>query len=683
MSAGVSRENALSDAVGALLLVAVVGMAVTILGVAIISQSQQERVPALKTDIIPLDGGRTILLAHNGGDSLQKSEMLIVVDGNDYTDLFTRDGTGWSSWSVGEFLNYSVPEGITSLPQSVSIYYIGGKSAYLIQSMGVPPAVNRSPSTAPVAAFTSDKQSGATPLTVRFTDQSAGTKPFTYKWDFTNDGSTDSTEKNPEYTYTADGNYTVRLTVTNIAGSNSATALIVVQEGPVAAFTSDITSGVAPLTVQFTDGSTGTAPLTYEWDFNNDGLIDSTVKNPSYQYANTGRYTVKLTVRNAIGSDEEVKLNYITVNPNPPWYNCDWSYRKNITIDKSRVSGTLSDFPVLIHLASDNDLRNGTRSDGYDILFTASDGTTKLPHEIETYVNSTGELFAWVKVPAVRSSANTTLYMYYNNSNAVNQQDKTNVWTNYKTVWHMTENPSGAAPQILDSTSNAYHATTGTVMTASQQVPAKINGGLYFDGNDNLTTSYYQTSVTAYSIDTWIKTSTTNTLVGIVNDRGYDENIPGGTGLSLTLSVGGTYGGGPNPGAGIVDYGVDSNGIYYGDYSNTTKTINDNTWHHVVGTWAGSGPVDPSQFRIYIDGDPMVLTAVTIGTRPTPPLSGLSGYGTKIAQHQPWKTYLQGTLDETRISTATLSADWIKTEYNNQNSPPTFHYLGNQEQWTC
>jgi len=262
--------------------------------------------------------------------------------------------------------------------------------------------VNGTPTTPPVAKFTIDKQTGATPLTVRFTDQSTGTKPLKYQWDFTNDGSIDSTDWNPEYTYTIEGTYTVKLTVTNSAGSSSATALIEVRDGPVAAFTADKTSGIAPLAVQFMDGSTGTAPLTYEWDFNNDGLIDCTVKNPSNLFANTGKYTVKLTVRNTIGSDEEVKMNDITVNPNPPWYNCAWSYRKNITIDKSRVSGTLSDFPVLIKLASDNDLRNGAHGDGYDILFTASDGTTKLSHEIETYKTSAGALVAWVKVPVIR-----------------------------------------------------------------------------------------------------------------------------------------------------------------------------------------------------------------------------------------------------------------------------------------
>jgi parallel beta-helix repeat protein len=80
---------------------------------------------------------------------------------------------------------------------------------------------------------------------------------------------------------------------------------------PTAAFTSDVQSGVAPLTVVFTDQSTN-SPTSWAWDFDNDGTVDSTVQNPSYIYA-VGNYTVKLTATNAAGSDDEVKTDYITV----------------------------------------------------------------------------------------------------------------------------------------------------------------------------------------------------------------------------------------------------------------------------------------------------------------------------------------------------------------------------------
>jgi PKD repeat protein len=79
----------------------------------------------------------------------------------------------------------------------------------------------------PVAAFAITPASGTAPLDVAFTDQSTGA-PTSWAWDFTNDGSTDSTVPNPSHTYAAAGTYTVKLTVTNDAGSSSTTHTVVV-----------------------------------------------------------------------------------------------------------------------------------------------------------------------------------------------------------------------------------------------------------------------------------------------------------------------------------------------------------------------------------------------------------------------------------------------------------------------
>lgn len=84
---------------------------------------------------------------------------------------------------------------------------------------------------------------------------------------------------------------------------------------PVAAFSGSPTSGTAPLQVQFTDESTGD-PTSWFWDFGDDGT--STVQNPSHTYTDAGTYTVSLTVSNAVGSDDEVKTNYISVSLPPP-----------------------------------------------------------------------------------------------------------------------------------------------------------------------------------------------------------------------------------------------------------------------------------------------------------------------------------------------------------------------------
>ncbi|MFA5379518.1 MAG: PKD domain-containing protein, partial [Dehalococcoidia bacterium] len=168
-------------------------------------------------------------------------------------------------------------------------------------------------------SFSANLTSGENTLTVQFTDLSYGATGW--QWDFNNDGIIDSTEKNPVHTYTNAGTYTVNLTATNAYGSTSMvkTGYITVtggsggSTGPIVSFSADITSGTFPLTVQFTDGSTGNVTA-WAWDFTNDGVVDSTVQNPAYNYTNAGTYSVNLTATNAEGTNSTVKSGYITVS---------------------------------------------------------------------------------------------------------------------------------------------------------------------------------------------------------------------------------------------------------------------------------------------------------------------------------------------------------------------------------
>ncbi len=76
--------------------------------------------------------------------------------------------------------------------------------------------------TSPTASFTASPTSGSAPLTVNFTNNSTGyDQPLTYAWDFDNNGTIDSTAQNPPYTYTNQGTYTVKLTVTDSDGSTN------------------------------------------------------------------------------------------------------------------------------------------------------------------------------------------------------------------------------------------------------------------------------------------------------------------------------------------------------------------------------------------------------------------------------------------------------------------------------
>ena len=138
---------------------------------------------------------------------------------------------------------------------------------------------------------------------MRFTDSSQNATGW--DWNF-GDGNT-STDKNPTHTYSRAGKYTVNLSVSNENGTNSKTLEIIVQKAqnenkvyPVANFNANPTSGYAPLSVLFTDLSQNAASRS--WDFNNDGIVDTSDASPVYVYTAPGTYTVNLKVSNGNGT---------------------------------------------------------------------------------------------------------------------------------------------------------------------------------------------------------------------------------------------------------------------------------------------------------------------------------------------------------------------------------------------
>lgn len=79
---------------------------------------------------------------------------------------------------------------------------------------------------APVARFEAEPAGGNS---VQFSaEDSTGQEPLTYSWDFTSDGTPDSDEVDPLFTYPAPDTYTVTLTVSNSAGEDEASQTITV-----------------------------------------------------------------------------------------------------------------------------------------------------------------------------------------------------------------------------------------------------------------------------------------------------------------------------------------------------------------------------------------------------------------------------------------------------------------------
>ncbi|MGB9940066.1 PKD domain-containing protein [Methanosarcina sp.] len=161
---------------------------------------------------------------------------------------------------------------------------------------------------------------------VSFFDNSTGS-PASWEWDF-GDGNT-STLKNPAHVYGKMGGYTVNLTVKNAAGSGTISkygyVLVGIGDEPAspAYFSSDVTSGSAPLTVIFLDDKDAefpNYPIWRQWDFG-DGVIQSYMVDSNesatpyamHVYEKPGKYTVTLYLDNRGGKSIITKYHYITV----------------------------------------------------------------------------------------------------------------------------------------------------------------------------------------------------------------------------------------------------------------------------------------------------------------------------------------------------------------------------------
>lgn len=232
------------------------------------------------------------------------SEFLSVT----FYDKSTNNPTSWQ-WNFGD--------GKTSAQQNPEHTYEPGGSytvTLIVSNDYGSDTISKSDfiilADSPVAKFTANITSGPAPLSVNFTDQSTK-NPTSWHWNF-GDGLT-SVQQNPEHTYDAEGLYTVTLTAYNgpVSDRVSKTDYIVVTGPPVAEFTANLTSGSAPLTVNFTDQSTNN-PITWQWNFGDGGT--STQQNPVHTYNAFGDYTVSLSVSNSYGADTESKTDYISVS---------------------------------------------------------------------------------------------------------------------------------------------------------------------------------------------------------------------------------------------------------------------------------------------------------------------------------------------------------------------------------
>jgi len=365
-------------------------------------------------------------------------------------------------------------------------------------------------------------------------------------------------------------------------------------------------------------------------------------------------YSVEYTwyVNATDGEHEANKIFYFQTEPIMVFDPFDegWQYRKEITIDHTKVDGDLENLPILIS-TTDVDLHDKAQDDGDDILFMDGSGmANRLYHEIEHYESSSGKLVAWVNATSLSSTTDTVIWLYYGNPDCSSQQHSIVVWdSNYLAVFHMSET-SGA---IQDSTGKANHFIKYGFPTYQQA--GQIGYGIRGNGYD----AYFSNSdmnlkdLSAQTLEVWFQIGDITEghgshIFGSKYDT-WDDIRFGYRNHESKMGFATTW-----------DDGTTELGADY------THNWNLDEWHHSTGTIQNG-----DKAVLYTDGVQVLLDDDVDFN-----FNGLDnihiiGRRTVSSPH-----YYNGIIDEFRISDIARTAEWIQTQYNNQNDPSSFMSIG-------
>ena len=140
---------------------------------------------------------------------------------------------------------------------------------------------------------------------------------ISWKWDFNNDGITDSYLQNPVATFTLGGNYQTKLTVaTNNACTDSLLKPVTVYHNPNANFSAAaVCLGQPSLFHDHSLNQSGSISA-WDWDFTGSGVFTNLSQNPTHTFPTAGLFLVTLQIQNNFGCMNQIKIP-VRVNPTP------------------------------------------------------------------------------------------------------------------------------------------------------------------------------------------------------------------------------------------------------------------------------------------------------------------------------------------------------------------------------
>lgn len=313
-----------------------------------------------------------------------------------------------------------------------------------------------------------------------------------------------------------------------------------------------------------------------------------------------------------------------------------------LTIDHTKVPGDLTDYVVGVINDSDAgyaELYALCLEGGGDIRVFKDDDTTELAREIVSFSASaeTGEIY--IKYSGTLSSTvDTDIHIYADGTSAnyaaTDTYGRNAVWSAFQAVQHMEGNSN-------DSTSNARNGTDTNISYSSGKL-----GQAAGTTSGKIALPSFSLSA-AFSVGIWINLTTAASIA--TGWSTWNTTVISGEHAILYVSRNT-----PSP----VKINYTNN---FTETSLSTTTYPTGTWTRIWVTHNGTTPL------LYINGALVGGATGNVSHIATNAVFNYFKHGVNSTQN------MSGSLDETYIINNQISANWITTEYNNQNSPSTFY----------
>lgn len=319
------------------------------------------------------------------------------------------------------------------------------------------------------------------------------------------------------------------------------------------------------------------------------------------------------------------------------WWQQDWSYRRQLTIDTSPKGGNIAQpagrVPLLIRLHTGNFSFADAQENGTDLRFVAADDKTPLAFHIESFDPVLGMATLWVDVPEFPAAATKDIWLYYSNKKATPAADAAGTFdADYTLVYHFDD---AAGSPVHDKTANANNATTPAAGIDEGSI---IGKGARFLGagaiNVPASASLAIKPGGAFTFSAWVKFAAPQARAALYARRdgagslvaGLNQGVPfveiAGSETPLTLTA--------------------------------PQALRAGQWSHIAVT------ADGANVSLYVNGK-----AVATGAGALPGLNTPTGIGGDV-QSGADVTPFVGTMDEVRLSRVARSAASLEAAFLSQ-----------------